>query len=298
MTELVKRQLFKTEKVEILSLEELKMTVSAKDVGKTSRTRPVTHYQFIEDIMRILTEANQAPILAHIYCAKSGGTKIIPKIEEQLGVKDVIDAWLLDKITGRIMIPSLTTEDTECCVAFSYHDKGLDLAFGSNVRDCSNVSIFGSNVMHTYGAKKDASYERMLEVFKEWSGKLDKMYEEDLKLIKSMMMIKVTGKEMLRFLGKLMVSAIKFNMGFKVVAPLNVTQVNEVIRGIITKKGEKFYEGPDCTLWEFYNFMTFVMKGDKADITTLLTDVAAIGNMMIAEYDIQPTINVVSLDTN
>jgi hypothetical protein len=71
-----------------------------------------------------------------------------------------------------------------------------------------------------------------------------------------------------------------------VVAPLNITQVSEVTRGIILKRGEKFYEGPECTLWEFYNFMNFVMKGDRADITTLLTDIASIGNMMLSEYKV------------
>jgi len=290
------RQLFITEKVEILTIEELKQTVSAKDMGYNSKTRPVSHFQFIEDLMRILNEAGQAPVLDHIYCAKSSGTKIIPKIEEQYGVEKVLEAWIIDKVTGKILIPSLQGEETQGAIAFSYHDKGLDLAFGSNVHDCQNMCIFGSNIMHTYGSKKDVNYERMLQVFKEWSGNLVALRNKDLTIIESMKRINITGFEMLRFTGKLLVNAVSSNIGIKCIAPLNVSQVNEVVRGIIAKKGEKFYEGPDCTLWEFYNFMTAVMKANKADITTLITDIAAIGEMMVEEYKVMPTIDVVDLD--
>lgn len=287
------KTLFTKEKVEIINLDELKRTVSAKDMGSASRTRPVSHFEFIDSIMAILTEAEQAPILDHIYCVKSGGTKIIPKIEEQYGVKMVLEAWLLDKLTGKILLPNLRGAEFQCAIAFSYHEKGIDLAFGTNVHDCSNMNIFGSNVMHTYGKGKDVSYDRMLEVLREWSTHLDAMHAKDLALITSMQMITVTGKEMLLFLGKLLVNAVSANAGFKVVAPLNVSQVNEIVRGVVKEKGEKFYEGEDCTLWEFFNFMTFVMKGDKADITSLLTDISALGEIVIKEFEVQPTIDVV-----
>jgi len=292
-----KRQLFLKEKIEILTLDELKLTVNAKDMGYASRTRSVSHFQFIEDIMHILTEAGHVGELDHIYCAKSAGTKLIPKIEEELGTKQVLEAFLLDKVTGKIILKQLSTNNPELSgsIAFSYHDKGLDLAFGSHVWDCSNMSIFGENVMHTYGSKKDVNYPRMLEVFSDWCSNLESMHERDLAIINSMKKMTVTGIEMLRFIGKLMVRAVESNMGMKVVAPLNVTSVGEVTRGIIRLKGEKFYEGPDCTLWEFYNFMTSVIKGNRTDITTLITDNAAIGNMMVEEYNIAPTIDVVDL---
>lgn len=280
------RQLFVKERVEVLTLEELKRTVNARDIGTQSRTRPVAHFQFIEDIMKILTDAGQMPQLDHIYCAKSSGTKIIPRIEESMQMEKVLEAWILDKVTGKIMIPALSDEMVQCCIAFSYHDKGLDLAFGTDVRDCTNMCIYGSNILHTYGSKKDVNYERMMQVLKEWSTRLPEMHRNDMEIIGKMMKVNVTGWEMVRFLGKLMVLAVESNMGMKVVAPLNVTQVGEVTRGVITKKGEKFYEGPDCTLWDFYNFMTYVMKADKADITTLLTDIASLGNMMISEYKV------------
>jgi len=282
-----RRQLFmNNERVEILTLSELKQTINAIDFGKVSKTRPVSHFTLIDDIMKILTDAGHEPVLDHIYCAKSSGTKIVPKVEEQFKLERIIDAWIIDKVTGKIMIPRLSNAEVQCCIAFAYHDKGIDVAFGTDVRDCANMCIYGSNIMHTYGSKKDVNYERMLSVLTEWSHNFESMFNRNLMIADRMSKINVSGFEMLRFLGKLSVLAVSANLGLKVVAPLNVTQVGEVTKGIILKKGEKFYEGPDCTLWDFYNFMTYVMKADKADITTLLTDIASLGNMMISEYKV------------
>jgi len=288
MQEITKRCLFiDDKKVEILNLEELKRTVNAIDMGRQTKTRPVSHFKFIEDILSILNESGHKTFIDHIYCAKSAGTKIIPKIEEQYGVAKILEAWILDRITGKIMISTLSNEEVQCCIAFSYHDKGLDLAFGTDVRDCTNMCIYGSNILHTYGSKKDVNYERIMQVLKEWSGRFDSMYLRDLEITQKMKEVTVTSGDMLKFIGKLTVLAVKANIpGMKVVAPLNITQVNEVVRGILAKKGDKFYEGPDCTLWEFYNFMTFCKKGDTSDITTLLIDIADLGNMVITEFNV------------
>ena len=299
MTEQVKepRLLFNNkERVEILSLEELKRTNVAHLDLQRSRTTPVAHYELIDDLMHILTEAGQEPVLDHIYATNQGGSTAIRNIEEQYGVKNILESWMLKKVTGKIFLPKLINEDKECCIAFAYHDKGIDVAFGENVHDCSNMCIYGSNILHTWGGKKDVDYKRLLEIFTQWSTKLDKMHEEDMRIIQSMMRIQVTSEKMLWFIGKLHVLAIASNAGGKNVAPLNVTQVNELSRTILNKgEIQLFEENEVVSLWRFYNAITFVMKAGQSDITTLLTDVTEIGNMMIEEFSIEPTIDVVDL---
>lgn len=274
-------------KVETLSLEELSQTVIAHVDIQKSRTTPVAHFEFIQKIMEILTAAGRNPKLDHIYASNTGGTTAIRNIEEEKGLPKILCSWLLRKITGKIMIDKLGDEEMTSCIAFSYHDKGIDLAYGHNVHDCSNMSIFGSNVLHTYGAGKNVSYETMLEVFTEWCNKMDEMHKKDMLIIAAMKGKKIKGGGMLKFMGKLLSLAVGFNIGMKVVAPLNVTQCGEVTKGILSKDPNLFNEDNEITLWEFYNFMTFVMKGDKADITSLLTDIVALGNMMVEEYHLE-----------
>jgi len=279
----------KKERFEVLTLDELhQVNIPLADIQR-SRTTPVAHYELIEDLMRILTDAGQEPVLDHIYVTNQGGSTPLRNIEEQYGgIKNILPAWILKKITGKIFIPRLDDPEMKCCVAFAYHDKGIDVAFGHDVRDCSNMCIYGSNILHTWGKTQNVDYKRMLEIIADWSKNLDKMHERDLAIIKAMMTIKVTSDEMLRFIGKLLALANASNAGENVVAPLNVTQVSEMTRGLLNDEGiELFDSAEEVSLWRFFNAITFVMKVGSSDVTTLLTDVTEIGNMMIQEYAIQ-----------
>ena len=133
----------KKERFEILTLEELtKTNIPHTDIQR-SKTTPVAHYELIEDLMKVLRDAGQEPILDHIYVTNQGGSTALRNIEEQYGgIKNILESWILKKVTGKIMIPSLAGPDMQCCLAFAYHDKGIDVAFGHDIRDCFNMCIF------------------------------------------------------------------------------------------------------------------------------------------------------------
>jgi len=276
----------KKERFEILTLEELtKTNIPHTDIQR-SKTTPVAHYELIEDLMKVLRDAGQEPILDHIYVTNQGGSTALRNIEEQYGgIKNILESWILKKVTGKIMIPSLAGPDMQCCLAFAYHDKGIDVAFGHDVRDCSNMCIYGKNILHTWGSGQNVNYDKMMEILRGWSGNLEQMHENDLRIIQMMQVTKVSTQSMLQFIGKLLVLANAANTGQKVIAPLNVTQVSEITRGLLNTNDISLFE-PDeeVTLWKFYNAITSVMKAGNSDITTLLTDVAEIGNMMVREY--------------
>ena len=281
-----KRQLFVENKTEVITLPELKRTVNAEDIGGLSRTRPVPHFKLIDDLNSILTEAGQAPVLDHMYIGRSQGTKLIKQIEQQHGVEKVLDAWLLDRLTGKIMLPSLSNKTTGAAIAFSYHDKGIDVAFGQDVHDCSNMCIFGSNLMSTYGSGKNVDYDKMLTSFKQWCTQLEAMSEADIAIINAMQSKTITGTDMVNFIGKMEIAAVAANIGIKQIAPLNVTQVGEVTKGLLRKDNKMFHEDNKSTLWDFYNNFTYVLKGDKSDIITLLTDVKNVGELILSSFSI------------
>jgi hypothetical protein len=52
------------------------------------------------------------------------------------------------------------------------------------------------------------------------------------------------------------------------------------------KDPDIFQDGKQATLWTFYNYITEVMKGDSSDITTLLPDICALGNMVVEEFKV------------
>jgi hypothetical protein len=275
------------ERVETLTLDELKKTNIAHADLQRSRTTPVAHYELIDTLMSILTEAGQAPVLDVIYATNQGGSTALRNIEEQYGnQKNILQAWLLRKITGKIFIPRLETEDMKISIAFAYHDKGIDVAFGHDVSVCSNMSIFGSHILHTYGANQNVDYEKLIDTVKVWANNLDKMAEEDIIIIKNMMATTITKEKAQEFLGKLLLLANAANMNKPVVSPLNVTQVSEVSKGLLSSDYDIFNATGEYSLWNFYNDMTAVLKAGNSDISTLLTDVTEIGNMLVKEFNL------------
>ena len=292
----IKKLFNNKEKFEIVTLEDLKRTNVAWADMQRSKTTPVAHYELIDSLQQILKDAGQEPELDHIYVTNQGGSTALRNIEEQHGEKNILEAWLLRKVTGKIKLPNLMDGESGCAIAFAYHDKGIDVSFGQNVHDCSNMCIFGSNVLHTYGKYQNVNYEKMLSIVNDWAQNAEQLRKNDLALIQSMKMITVTSEQMLQFTGKLLVLANAVNMGKKAVAPLNVTSVSEVVRGLLKDNEEVFRSGNTLTLWQFYNYMTAIMKADhNQDITTLLTDIVNLGNMMVHEFSVQPTIDIVDL---
>lgn len=286
------RQLFdKKEKYETLTLSELKKTNIAWADLERSKTTPVAHYELIDKIMDVLTKAGQEPILEHIYATNQAGSTPMRNLEEQYGgVKNILQAWLLRKITGKIYIPRLDHPELRSCIAFSYHDKGIDVAFGQDVRDCTNMSIFGSHILHTWGAGQNTDYKILMETLEKWAANFDKMTEEDRYVIREMQKIKITSERMHQFVGKLLLLANASNSGMKsAIAPVNVSQCSEISKGILMG-GQIFIPGMERSLWDFYNDITFVMKANRdtsqSDITSLLTDVSELGNMMMHEFGI------------
>jgi hypothetical protein len=285
--ETAKRVLFVENKVEVLTLPELKRTINAEDIGGLRRTAPVPHFKLIDDLNDILTKAGQAPVVENIYIGKSPGTKLIKQVEQQHGIEKVLDAWLLDRITGKISLPSLSKPDMTSVIAFSYHDKGIDVAFGQNVHDCSNMCIYGSNLMSTYGANKNVDYDKMLTAFSQWCTQLEAMSERDMAIIERLQSTQISGKDMVNFIGKMEIAAVAANIGIKTMAPLNVTQVGEVTKSLLHKEPTMFHEDTRTTLWEFYNNFTYVLKADKSDIVSLLTDTRNIGELILDAFKVE-----------
>lgn len=184
------------------------------------------------------------------------------------------------------MLPSLHNHNTSACIAFSYHDKGIDVAFGQNVHDCSNMCIYGSNLMSTYGTNKNVDYDKLLTSFTQWCSQLEAMSEKDLAIINAMQSKKITGKDMVNFIGKMEIAAVAANIGLKNIAPMNVTQVGAVTQSLLKKDNNIFREDNEGTLWDFYNNFTAVLKGDKSDIVSLLTDTRNIGDLILSAFEI------------
>ena len=90
---------FKEKANEILSLDELRLSVKAKEAGIN---RNLEHYQVFDKVIDLLAKnnINYTPLPIHV---SSSGSKLIEIAEKYVGEKN-IKAWYLDKITGVITL--------------------------------------------------------------------------------------------------------------------------------------------------------------------------------------------------
>lgn len=277
--------------VQTLELEQLKKTVTTVDIGgHMPSTRPVNHFDMIEQVMNIF---DKTPFGAKIdkITAVSGTkekyAKRIPKLQAIHGDYNV-EAVMLDRLVVSILFDNLKGKTTGSAIALSYTDKGIQVSYGQNVWACDNMCIFGQNMLTTFGNNK-TSYENILQIMNGWAGKLQAKHDFDINILSQMRETEVSPEAVINMIGKLSINANAFNIGKDVFAPLNVSQVNELARSAYKEVFESDRIAP-ANVFELYNLGTEMLKPDRVDTPVLLTSVRDFGQFIMDEFKISSEI--------
>lgn len=269
--------LFEKEKVLPISLEVLEQTQTLLEYdGRLPQNQPVKHYEFIHNIQDILSKnymIEQEPIFV-----TNAAAKRIPILDpEKVGTPA---SWLFQRLVTRINIQGDQFSDAEsnANIAIGFTDKGIQVAFGQNVRICSNQCIFGGRYMSTYGPQR-MPFEKMLEVIKEYSHTLPEIREHDLQMLRAMKAVQVNDVQVKELIGDLHLRAVKqayFNDPTNI-APMNVGHVSafskhvgQRLPGLYSGLGEN---AAVTTLYDLYNDGTQIFKPERSEMTTLWEDV-------------------------
>lgn len=175
---------------------------------KLPRSRPIHHADLFRKIAQFLESAKQPYIIKDIMVSKAESNRIKKLDPENLGLPE---GWVFRRMMCTISLTGKTMEDEESngAIGITYDTKGIVVAFGQEVRVCSNFSIFGEKVMSTYGkGKYSGSYDLMMEALEQWISKRKAIREEDLRifgLLKDVQIDKKDGISLL--LGKMLQKA-------------------------------------------------------------------------------------------
>ena len=266
---------------EAITLDELKSSIKAEELGGLPKSRPVEHYVAIENVCEILDKANISFTVDKIFCAGGSSTKKIKAVQNIYGDK-AIEAHLMTKIIARIMITTLANDENNACIGISYHQRGICYAYGSNVVACSNMSILGGNMVSTYGNDK-MGFDHMVQVIENWAGKFETLRTHELEMIEKMKQREVSNDDTLKLQAMLHRAALMSNMDSKIPAPLNVTQVNRFAEGLIKNEQKGIAVN---NAWDLYNVGTNILKPKHADIATIFEQAKDLGDFIIDKYQI------------
>lgn len=255
-------------KASLITLEQLRESQLVRmQNGKEIISRPMQSWELIEQIVQSLTQKGIPFALDNIYVQKSESQQILTSAERgQYNAENTpISKWLFNQLITKINVNPEREGETNTSIAISFNKNGVLVAFGQNVRICSNMCVFGKNLMTTYGQNK-VPFDKMLEVLNHW---LDNMAEKeafDLRMIEGMKSIEIDKvSEVDRIVGNLYRKSVDQAYG-SVTAPFSMTQMSVLTQDINKRLKEDSRLG---TVWDLYNIGTNLYKPTDVDMVNI-----------------------------
>lgn len=213
------------------------------------------------------------------------GITISPELEEHLS-KGHPGTFLFNRLMGQIKFEGIGNDECSPSVAFSFHQRGIEIVYGNNVHVCNNLSIYGGEHIRTYGDHdNNVSWNRMIEIFTFWLRTIKQRWERDTVITEMMKSITINDADVEAFIGDLTLRAYRKNVNVNEMAPLNVSQISKMAQPIV-KESEyneetNKYNYKLANVYELHNAITNVQKIDNVDLP-LLFEQGNIGFKLLA----------------
>ena len=274
-----------------LNLETLSKTAQHTLVsGNMPMSRPVQHSDFILWMQQELRDRTGRDILQEpIYVSARHAQRIKTSPDEIIDPKAPfpVDRLHIERLVTRVGIQSsVQSGDDKLNPAFaiSYHDRGIEVAFGTNVWACANMNIFGSKRYATYGTGK-VDFQAMKELIKvamsEWQGN----FEQDVQTIQELKSVELPYEKELEYMGELYRSAVHANVRRKKDWILNQGQCNNLQAELIKRRELAEKDDRPMTHWDFTQASTEWLKATTSaqDLSTLYSSVQTINDFVVAK---------------
>lgn len=271
----------KDESVKALTLDQLKQTCSIADAGgRLPNSRPLEHFQFIEDVIERLDRNNIQFEMDPIWVAK-GDSGRIPKLDPEK--KGNIESWVFPRLVTRLNMILGDNTRFNPSIAIGYNVKGLTLGMGVNTRICSNQSIFGNFLLQTWG-KTSVHFEKLFNVFNDWLSKYDETYIQNVNILNSMEKTTLNHVQINEMIGELQMEAVKnayINPGLN--TPFNISQMSNFSKNLY-QSGTLEKSHP--TVFDFYNVGTDLLKPKTTDIVDIWANNNIFSNYIVNRFNL------------
>lgn len=270
---------FKEKKVQVISLDDLERTYH-ENLYDGTPVGGIYHFALIQQVLEICEKHGMKPEVQEIFAAdnrdsKRPGVSVLPAVEANFG-EGAIQAHLLRRVYANIALRIDETEEfvTNLCVA--YHQRGIQLAVGPQVKICHNQCIMHpSDVVSNYGDER-VDIDGLLLKVERWMNsyaKLSQIWQSCVEKMQDYAFGQVDGWQLV---GMLVDERVRHDSRLKQERrpdcyPLNNTQINRMAELMFVRRQEmNVYEEPPRTLWDAYNLCTAELHPDKTDIPAVI----------------------------
>ncbi len=239
----------------------LKQVAYEKDFrGKLPKSFPVEAYELYDEILDIANSKKDIKVVDKGLIIPEKSIRVTGRGES---ISDLDRHRLLSHI-GTFYLEQKgdkSNKDVSMSIAISCSEKGIGIAFGSNVHACTNMCVFGDKVMYTYG-NNSTPYDKMLEVLREYMNRFESIRAEENLVIDNMIKTRLNHDTVVNIVGDLYIQARKNNFRNQAHSQiLNVSEVGKLLDGLFDKSDSSLLdESLDVSLWDFYNMGTNVLN--------------------------------------
>lgn len=280
---------FEKAKTQIITLDQLNRTYRENDVyGKP--LRGIYHYDLFSQVIGECEALGYNVEVYDMFAAQnrdrqSPGVVRLPQVEAVKG-ENAVEAHILRRVYANIRISDFDDAETTTNVAVAFHQKGIQIGFGPNVKICHNQCMLSPELyMSSYSekGKKGSGMDitSMLDTLKSWLVDARRLVETDRERIARMKQTRITAEQMFLLIGLMTATRVKADTSRKsirenITYPLNQSQITVFTEDML----EAYHNQEYVTAWDMYNSATNLYKANRMDIPALLPQNRAMVSFM------------------
>ena len=277
---------FEKEKVQVLTLDQLKNTNMENRGDDRSCPHGIYHYAFIQNIIDMCTEYGFDAEVYDLFATnnkdkQTPGVSLYPELEARYGER-AIQAHTLRRVYANIRLKDFDTNEVTSNIAVSYTQRGIQVGFGRMVKVCHNMNIMGQGQFVTDYSVNGFRYARgemnktdLNGIFAKigtWLGDARHILLQDDEEIERMKNAILTAEQLYTILGLLQTIRVAHDTDIKKIKcgigtyPLNQTQLNKFTENLLVKQADN----GRISAWDFYNSATELYKPATVDQNLIL----------------------------
>ena len=251
------------EKTQPLTLQMLERTHRENDVYGNP-LKGIYHFQLIHEILQMAKEIGYNVEVYDLFAAQNRdrtqpGVVKLPQVEQQFG-QNAVEAHILRRVYANIRITDFDDAETTTNLAIAFHQKGIQVGFGPNVKICHNQCMLSPQLyIASYGDKgtgrgNGADIQTILSTVRGWLENAKLLVDNDRARIERMKNTIVTSDQMLMIIGQLTAMRVKADTSRKTIHenityPLNQSQITTFTEDML----EAYARGGKVTAWDIHS---------------------------------------------
>lgn len=261
-------------RVQELGLDKLEKTNHEVNAYTDKPQNGVFHDKLIHEVLKIAEDCDYEPIITGLFAAqnqerKLPGVSIISELEHRYGEK-AIEAHILRRIFVNIKLKKRgeqVNDKYDTCLAIAYHQRGIQVGFGTNVVYCHNQMLLNAECYVTtysdeYAYKENVSLDELYEIIRNWLKNANQLIQNEQEILERWQKQKINYSQLMYVVGRLMDMRVREDSSrltklYKSY-PLGRGQIFDVSEELIHRLESN--EDKKISLWDIYDAATNLYK--------------------------------------